>query len=604
MITSSGAIMPRSPWLASLGCTKKAGVPVDARVAAILRPTWPDLPMPVTITRPRAWRISSTAAMKACPSPSPIAAASALMPPASVSSVRSAEAISASDGAAVCLRSFDGFRFRHFDLATLNSATWVQRFGDGGAGDGPDPRAVAIARNAAARDWQRPVNHIRFISINQVFGERCRAFRRAGGAPVRIRSTRRSKTRVLGASGKHHARCAARTRGLEVPRRRLTPPLVGLLRRCADGGARADRRRRPRPSSPTRPIPPCWRLRSTAIRAPRRCSARRGRWSPTPPRRAGRRRISATSPGSEPAPPASIPAMRGRRSVAAAAAAEHGGAGIGRQRPGRPRGQAADRPAAADAARRRRRPRRAIGDARLQQNQNRTRHGAPAPMRSPAPAVAVLAPAPAVGTAGARSTLAVPRTLIRRPVVDEKPFDPVGIAAGSFRLRPAIEISGGYDTNPAQNHHRRRRLELRHRGAGAAGQLELVAPRAHRQSARQLHLLWGGAQPRPPGLRRQDQRPHRRHQPHPHRSRKPRSWSRPTIRAARTSRPASPGCRSPPMSAAASVSASASTGSMSPSRAGSTAPPIRTRSSPTAPSPATTTATSINTARNCASATN
>ena len=37
--TSPGITMPRSPWLASAGCTKKAGVPVDASVAAILRPT-------------------------------------------------------------------------------------------------------------------------------------------------------------------------------------------------------------------------------------------------------------------------------------------------------------------------------------------------------------------------------------------------------------------------------------------------------------------------------------------------------------------------------------------------------------------------------------
>ena len=65
MMASSGVIMPRSPWLASLGCTKKAGVPVEANVAAILRPTWPDLPMPVTISRPRAAEIRSTAAMKA-----------------------------------------------------------------------------------------------------------------------------------------------------------------------------------------------------------------------------------------------------------------------------------------------------------------------------------------------------------------------------------------------------------------------------------------------------------------------------------------------------------------------------------------------------------
>src|SRR5262249_23044519 len=63
MMTSSGVIMPRSPWLASLGCTKKAGVPVEAKVAAILRPTCPDLPMPVTISRPRAPEINSPAAM-------------------------------------------------------------------------------------------------------------------------------------------------------------------------------------------------------------------------------------------------------------------------------------------------------------------------------------------------------------------------------------------------------------------------------------------------------------------------------------------------------------------------------------------------------------
>jgi hypothetical protein len=91
---------------------------------------------------------------------------------------------------------------------------------------------------------------------------------------------------------------------------------------------------------------------------------------------------------------------------------------------------------------------RAIGDARMQQNQNRTRHGAPgadalaSPTPGAGPAVSSASPAP--------DALAVPRTLIRRPVVDEKPFDPTGIAAGSFRLRPAIEISGGYDTNPAR----------------------------------------------------------------------------------------------------------------------------------------------------------
>ena len=49
---SSRVIMPMSPWLASAGCRKKAGEPVLARVAAILPPMCPDLPMPVTTIRP------------------------------------------------------------------------------------------------------------------------------------------------------------------------------------------------------------------------------------------------------------------------------------------------------------------------------------------------------------------------------------------------------------------------------------------------------------------------------------------------------------------------------------------------------------------------
>ena len=41
--TSAAVIMPMSPWLASAGCRKNAGVPVLASVAAILLPTWPGL---------------------------------------------------------------------------------------------------------------------------------------------------------------------------------------------------------------------------------------------------------------------------------------------------------------------------------------------------------------------------------------------------------------------------------------------------------------------------------------------------------------------------------------------------------------------------------
>ena len=53
---SPGTIMPRSPCEASAGWTNRAGVPVEASVAAILRATWPDLPMPDTTTRPVAAR--------------------------------------------------------------------------------------------------------------------------------------------------------------------------------------------------------------------------------------------------------------------------------------------------------------------------------------------------------------------------------------------------------------------------------------------------------------------------------------------------------------------------------------------------------------------
>ena len=64
MKTSSLWIIPRSPWLASAGWTKYAGVPVLDMVEAILRAMCPDLPMPLTITRPLQARISETAARK------------------------------------------------------------------------------------------------------------------------------------------------------------------------------------------------------------------------------------------------------------------------------------------------------------------------------------------------------------------------------------------------------------------------------------------------------------------------------------------------------------------------------------------------------------
>ncbi len=66
--TMSGVvIMPTSPCEASPGCTKNDGVPVLARVAAILPPMCPLLPMPVTMTRPVQARIRRQASAN-CPS--------------------------------------------------------------------------------------------------------------------------------------------------------------------------------------------------------------------------------------------------------------------------------------------------------------------------------------------------------------------------------------------------------------------------------------------------------------------------------------------------------------------------------------------------------
>src|SRR5688572_28564693 len=50
--------------MASAGCRKCAAVPVLDNVAAIFRQMMPDLPMPVTITRPEQSLTSSTALAK------------------------------------------------------------------------------------------------------------------------------------------------------------------------------------------------------------------------------------------------------------------------------------------------------------------------------------------------------------------------------------------------------------------------------------------------------------------------------------------------------------------------------------------------------------
>ncbi len=62
--TSPFVTIPISPWLPSAGLRKKAGVPVEARVAAIFLPIRPDLPMPVTTTLPAHEYMTSRALTK------------------------------------------------------------------------------------------------------------------------------------------------------------------------------------------------------------------------------------------------------------------------------------------------------------------------------------------------------------------------------------------------------------------------------------------------------------------------------------------------------------------------------------------------------------
>jgi hypothetical protein len=69
--------------------------------------------------------------------------------------------------------------------------------------------------------------------------------------------------------------------------------------------------------------------------------------------------------------------------------------------------------------------------------------GAPATGTAAAPAAAAV-----VASAAAGVPLLPAQRLRLRRLPEEDPFDPVGIRAGSFILRPAIEAMAGYDTNP------------------------------------------------------------------------------------------------------------------------------------------------------------
>jgi hypothetical protein len=127
----------------------------------------------------------------------------------------------------------------------------------------------------------------------------------------------------------------------------------------------------------------------------------------------------------------------------------------------------------------------AISDARLKQTQNRTRQGGPGndttanvSTANAASANASVGPAAVPVQPGIDPVSGVPKTLIRRPTTDDKPFDPLGIQAGSFMLKPAIEVSGGYDSNPARTN------------AGGGGSIfGIVAPELQASSNWSRHAL-------------------------------------------------------------------------------------------------------------------
>jgi hypothetical protein len=85
--------------------------------------------------------------------------------------------------------------------------------------------------------------------------------------------------------------------------------------------------------------------------------------------------------------------------------------------------------------------------------------------------------APDVAPVITASTMAPTIPPRRRRPVDDKPFDPVGITAGSFLIYPAIEFIGGHDSNPARA------------TAGSGSWFTSVAPELRAQSNWRRHEL-------------------------------------------------------------------------------------------------------------------
>jgi hypothetical protein len=85
-----------------------------------------------------------------------------------------------------------------------------------------------------------------------------------------------------------------------------------------------------------------------------------------------------------------------------------------------------------------------------------SRYGSPAANALAPLNLAVPRPASGVARKGASPYFVAPEfapdspPVRRRPVPDPTPFDPIGVQFGAFVIKPAIELSGGYDTNPAR----------------------------------------------------------------------------------------------------------------------------------------------------------
>ena len=95
--------------------------------------------------------------------------------------------------------------------------------------------------------------------------------------------------------------------------------------------------------------------------------------------------------------------------------------------------------------------------------------------------------APPLGPDWSRATIATTPPSRRAAAGGRRRSIRSASSVGAFNLRPAIEMTGGYDTNPAAQHRAAGRRSCTRLRARTAGAIRLAAPRGHREPARQLH---------------------------------------------------------------------------------------------------------------------